>query len=56
VHKFVCVGTLEERIDEMIEQKKALAQSVVGPDEAWITELSNQEVREMVTLRREAMA
>jgi SNF2 family DNA or RNA helicase len=56
VHKFVCVGTLEERIDEMIEQKKALAESVVGPDEAWITELSNQEVREMVTLRREAMA
>ncbi len=52
----MCVGTLEERIDEMIEQKKALAESVVGSDEAWITELSNQEVREMVTLRREAMA
>jgi SNF2 family DNA or RNA helicase len=56
VHKFVCVGTLEERIDEMIEQKKALAQSVVGSDEAWITELSDRELREMVALRREAMA
>ena len=56
VHKFVCLGTLEERIDEMIERKKALAQSVVGTDESWITELSNRELREMVTLRREAMA
>jgi SNF2 family DNA or RNA helicase len=56
VHKFVCLGTLEERIDEMIERKKALAQSVVGTDEYWITELSNRELREMVTLRREAMA
>jgi SNF2 family DNA or RNA helicase len=56
VHKFVCVGTLEERIDEMIEQKKALAESVVGADEAWITELSDQEIREMVKLRKEALA
>jgi SNF2 family DNA or RNA helicase len=55
VHKFVCVGTLEERIDEMIEQKKALAESVVGTDEGWITELSDRELREMVTLRREAL-
>jgi SNF2 family DNA or RNA helicase len=56
VHKFVCVGTLEERIDEMIEQKKALAESVVGSGEAWITELSDRELREMVKLRREALA
>ena len=55
VHKFVCVGTLEERIDEMIEQKKALAESVIGTDGAWITELTNQELREMVTLRKEAL-
>jgi SNF2 family DNA or RNA helicase len=57
VHKFVCVGTLEERIDEMIERKKTLAESVVGKDEAWISELSNRELREMVELRRkEALA
>jgi SNF2 family DNA or RNA helicase len=55
VHKFVCVGTLEERIDEMIEQKKALAESVIGTDGAWITELTNRELREMVTLRKEAL-
>jgi SNF2 family DNA or RNA helicase len=55
VHKFVCVGTLEERIDEVIEQKKALAESVIGTDGAWITELTNQELREIVTLRKEAL-
>ncbi len=53
VHKFVCVGTLEEKIDEMIESKKALAESVVGSGENWLTELSTNELREMVKLRRE---
>ena len=40
VHKFVCAGTLEERIDDMIERKKALAEQIVGTGEAWLTELS----------------
>jgi SNF2 family DNA or RNA helicase len=56
VHKFVCEGTLEERIDAMIEQKKSLAESVVGADEGWLTEFSDRDLREMVELRREAMA
>ncbi len=51
VHKFVCAGTLEEQIDEMIERKKALAQSVVGSDESWLTELSTSALRDLVTLR-----
>jgi SNF2 family DNA or RNA helicase len=55
VHKFVCVGTLEERIDEMIESKKALAESVIGGGENWLTELSTAELRDVVTLRREAI-
>jgi hypothetical protein len=38
----------------MIEQKKALAQSVVGSGESWITEFSDDDLREMVALRREA--
>lgn len=54
VHKFVCAGTLEENIDRMIEQKKALAESVVGSGEGWITEFSDDDLREMVALRREA--
>src|SRR5205807_4690572 len=38
VHQFVCVGTLEEMIDEMIERKKEIAERVVGTGEAWLTE------------------
>lgn len=51
VHKYLCAGTLEEKIDEMIESKKALADSIVGADESWLTELSTRDLRELVTLR-----
>jgi SNF2 family DNA or RNA helicase len=56
VHKFVCVGTLEEKIDAMIEQKKEVAGSVVGTGEAWLTKLSNAELKELFALREEALA
>ncbi len=52
VHKFVTTGTLEEMIDDMIESKKGLAQAVVGSGENWITEMSTDELRRVVTLRR----
>jgi SNF2 family DNA or RNA helicase len=55
VHKFLCVGTLEERIDEMIERKKEVAAGVVGTGEAWLTELSTAELKEMFALRKEAV-
>ncbi|MCS6836894.1 MAG: DEAD/DEAH box helicase [Anaerolineae bacterium] len=51
VHKFVCSGTLEERIDDLIENKKGLAEQVVGSDESWLTELSSAELRDLVRLR-----
>lgn len=53
VHKFVTLGTLEERIHEMIERKQSLNDQVVSQTEQWITELSNDELREIFTLRRE---
>jgi SNF2 family DNA or RNA helicase len=53
VHKYLCAGTLEERIDELIESKKALAASVVGTGEGWLTELSTDELRDLMSLRRE---
>jgi SNF2 family DNA or RNA helicase len=56
VHKFVCLGTLEERIDEMIERKKAIADNVVGAGEAWLTELSTAEIKELFALRQEALS
>ena len=51
VHKFVCLGTLEERIDAMIEEKKALAETVIGGGENWLTEVSTATLRQMVALR-----
>jgi hypothetical protein len=56
VRKFVCVGTLEERIDAMIEQKKALADQIVGTGESWLTELSTAALREVLTLSPEAVS
>jgi SNF2 family DNA or RNA helicase len=50
VRKFICTGTLEERIDDMIEAKKALADLVVGDGEGWLTELSTGDLRKLFTL------
>lgn len=55
VHKFVCLGTLEERIDELIEHKKALADQIVGEGEHWLSDLSNSELYQLVMLRRDVM-
>lgn len=52
VHKFVTTGTLEEMIDDMIESKKALADAVVGSGEKWMTEMSTDELRKAVSLRK----
>uniref|UniRef100_UPI002102BF62 DEAD/DEAH box helicase n=1 Tax=Paractinoplanes polyasparticus TaxID=2856853 RepID=UPI002102BF62 len=50
VRKFICTGTLEEKIDAMIERKKALASSVVGTGEDWITDLNTDQLRELFAL------
>jgi len=51
VHKLVTAGTLEERIARMIDDKRALADAVLGDGEAWLTELDDDALRELVTLR-----
>ena len=56
VRKFVCVGTLEERIDAMIEQKKALAEQIVGAGESWLTELSTSALHEVLALSQDAVS
>ncbi|MNN87349.1 hypothetical protein D3C81_2048930 [compost metagenome] len=55
VHKFISLGTLEERIDQMIDKKQGLSQQIIGSGENWITELSTDELRELFTLRRQWM-
>lgn len=56
VHKFVCIGTLEERIDGLLEKKRNLADNVLGAGEEWLTELSTEKLREVIMLSREAVA
>lgn len=55
VHKYVTLGTLEERIDEMITRKQLLNEQVVGQSENWITELSTDDLRELFTLRKQRL-
>lgn len=55
VHKFVVRGTLEERIDEMIESKTELAEKIIGAGERWLTELSSDQLRDILTLRADAI-
>lgn len=55
VHKFVTIGTLEERIDEMMEHKQSLSRQIVSSNEPWITEMSTRELRELFALRTESI-
>ncbi|MGJ3248861.1 MAG: DEAD/DEAH box helicase [Elainellaceae cyanobacterium] len=55
VHKFVCTGTLEERIHELIESKKALSEQVVGTGENWLTDFDTDQLRNLLLLDRSAV-
>ncbi|HWD53071.1 MAG TPA: DEAD/DEAH box helicase, partial [Acidimicrobiales bacterium] len=50
VHRLVTEGTLEDRIAVMLERKRNLAEVVVGEGEAWLTELTDDQLAELVTL------
>jgi SNF2 family DNA or RNA helicase len=54
VHIFCCRGTLEERIDEMIAAKRRVADSVILESDDWITEMSDRDLRRLVSLSPEA--
>jgi SNF2 family DNA or RNA helicase len=56
VHKFVCIGTVEERIDQMIEEKKTLADSIVPSGEQLITGLDTEELRDLFRLSANAVS
>ena len=50
VHKLITMGTLEEKIDAMLESKRDLADRVVGSGEGWLTELDDEALRRLVSL------
>jgi SNF2 family DNA or RNA helicase len=56
VHKFVCAGTMEEAIDAVIARKQEVAGRIVGAGEDWLTKLSTEELKNVITLRRDALA
>ena len=53
IHKFITAGTVEEAIDEMIERKRGLAEAIVGSDEGWVANLSDDELADIVQLRKD---
>ncbi|MSQ90767.1 MAG: DEAD/DEAH box helicase [Phycisphaerales bacterium] len=55
VHKYICTGSLEERIDQMIEQKTELATHVIGAGDGWLTELSTNQLRDLISLRKSGL-
>jgi SNF2 family DNA or RNA helicase len=55
VYKFICAGTIEERVDELAERKKELAGAVIQSGEGWLTELTTDSLRELFELRTEAI-
>ncbi|MET1248244.1 DEAD/DEAH box helicase [Sporolactobacillus sp. STCC-11] len=50
VYKLICEGTLEERIDLLIERKKSLQNQILSGGEAWLTEMSDQELLDLIQL------
>jgi SNF2 family DNA or RNA helicase len=52
VHRMVTQGTVEERVAELLHRKRSLADSVLGQGETALTELSNEELLDLVSLRR----
>lgn len=52
VHKFITLGTLEERIDQMISDKKAMAGAIIGQDESWLSQLDNESFKKLIQLQQ----
>jgi len=52
VHRLITEGTVEDRIAEMLESKRALADAILGSGESSLTELSDRDLSDLVSLRR----
>jgi SNF2 family DNA or RNA helicase len=55
VHKFVCTGTLEEKINDIIESKKQLAEQTIDAGENWLTDLDTDQLRNLLLLERDTI-
>ena len=50
VYKFITAATLEEKIDDMIESKKSLAENIIGVSQTWLGDLSASELKSVLEL------
>ena len=55
VHKYICIGTMEERIDRLLKEKVDLADRIVTSGDSWLTSLSTDELRKTLALSDEAI-
>ncbi|WP_330186060.1 SNF2-related protein [Dactylosporangium sp. AC04546] len=55
VHTFVCIGTVEERVEHIMARKRTLAGVAVGAGEGWLTGLSTDDLRDLIALAPEAI-
>ncbi|YAI81300.1 MAG: DEAD/DEAH box helicase [cyanobacterium endosymbiont of Rhopalodia sterrenbergii] len=55
IHKFICTGTLEEKINDLLESKKQLAEQTVDAGENWLTKLGTEQLRTLLLLDRKAI-
>ena len=52
-HKFITIGTVEEKIDKMLEDKQKIADSIVGSDESWLSKLDANSFIKLIQLSQE---
>lgn len=55
VHKLLCAGTVEEKVDQLLERKRDLAARIVGAGEQWITELDDAALKDLFSLAPDAV-
>ncbi|WAH35794.1 DEAD/DEAH box helicase [Alicyclobacillus dauci] len=55
VHKMICAGTLEERIDDLITSKRELSQAIVGGSNEWVTEMDDNALRALFALNEQSI-
>ncbi|MGP0128800.1 MAG: DEAD/DEAH box helicase [cyanobacterium endosymbiont of Rhopalodia musculus] len=55
IHKFICTGTLEEKINDLLESKKQLAEQTVDAGENWLTKLDTEQLRTLLLLDSKAI-
>jgi len=55
VHKFVSIGTVEERIDKLLTDKLALAENIVTSGDQWLTNLSTDDLKQYLALSSQAV-